>query len=266
MEKWPTIQKLSDEWELGDKIGKGGQGTTRKVRQKVGGMVACLKQPNSQKDRERRARFLREATAYATCTHAGIPKLIQSNSHLHDDLDAKLFILIEYIPGKTLEQHIDEFGPATLEEASATVIRLLDIADYLHSQSWIHRDIKHDNIILRDENPVDPVLIDFGLAYKEDATPGFETLEGQGLDNRFLRLPELTINSRSKQDPRTDLAFLGGILFYMITGRIPGGVDDGHGRMPHQRVESIERLAAVGGNAIYHLAGFFDRTFARISR
>lgn len=51
----------------------------------------------------------------------------------------------------------------------------------------------------------------------------------------------------------------------MITGRIPGGVDDGHGRMPHQRAESIERLAAVGGNAIYHLAGFFDRTFARIT-
>ncbi|MBS1142190.1 MAG: hypothetical protein H6R13_3643 [Proteobacteria bacterium] len=265
MEKWSNEQKLGDEWERLEQIGKGGQATTRKVRNKTTGEVACLKELNSPKDSERRARFMREATAYATCAHPGIPKLVQSNAQLHEEKSAKLFILIEFIPGKTLEAFINERGPVTLEDAAPTTTGLLEIATYLHSHGWIHRDIKHDNIILRHERLEDPVLIDFGLAYRDEIDTGFDTPEGQGLDNRFLRLPELSVNSRLKQDPRTDLAFFGGILFYMLTGRIPGGVDDGAARMPHQRHESIARLKDVGGNAIYRLFGFFDKTFARVT-
>ena len=76
MEKWSNEQRLGDVWEKLEQIGKGGQATTRKVRNKATGEVACLKELNSPKDPERRARFMREATAYATCIHPGIPKLV----------------------------------------------------------------------------------------------------------------------------------------------------------------------------------------------
>ncbi|VBI73305.1 serine/threonine protein kinase [Burkholderia pseudomallei] len=263
MEKWSSEQKWDVEWEFLDKIGRGGQGTTKKVVKKHAQEVACLKELNNQKDPERRARFLREATAYATCDHPGIPRLVQSNAHRYEDQVARLFILTDFIPGKTLADFIGAGGPTTLEEAATTIIKLLDIADYFHSLGWTHRDVKPDNIILRDDRPSDPVVVDFGLAYKDGVTEKFQTDDGQGLDNRFLRLPELSVNSRQKQDLRTDLAFFGGILMYMITGVTPGTLVDESGRTPHQRAEVISRVREVGGNATRHLLNFFDHTFAQ---
>jgi len=263
MEKWSLEQKWEIDWEFLEKVGKGGQGTTKKVRNKITKEIACLKVLNNQKDPERRARFLREATAYATCDHSSIPRLVQSNSHLYEYPSAQLFILTDFVCGQTLGNFIEEGKPATLEEAVTTTVRLLEVAEYFHSLGWVHRDVKPDNIILRDDGLSDPVLVDFGLAYRDGVTKKFQTEDGQGLDNRFLRLPDLSVNSRQKQDIRTDLAFFGGILFYMITGVIPGTLVDEVGRTPHQRTEVLARLREVGGNAIYHLLGFFDHTFAQ---
>lgn len=263
MEKWSQQKKWEDEWIFVENIGDGGQGTTKKVRNRATNAIACMKTLNKWKIPERRARLFREATAYATCDHACMPRLVQSNAQMHEDESVKLYLLTEFIEGTTLWDFIQESGPISLHEAVSTTARLLDVAEYFHSEQWVHRDIKPDNIILRDGNISEPVLIDFGLAYKDGVTKKFQTEDGQGLDNRFLRLPELSVNSVQKQDPRTDLAFVGGILFYMLTGVIPGGLDHGDGRMPHQRAEVLDRLREVGGTAAYRLFGFFDRTFAQ---
>ncbi|NIF56266.1 protein kinase [Burkholderia sp. Ax-1724] len=263
MEKWSKQKKWEEEWISLEGIGDGGQGATRKVRNRATNAIACMKTLNKPKNSERRARLFREATAYATCDHACIPSLVQSNAQMHEDQSVQLFLVTEFIEGKTLWEFIEETGPRSLEEAASTTIRLLDVAEYFHSEQWVHRDIKPDNIILRNGDLSDPVLIDFGLAYRDGVTKKFQTEDGQGLDNRFLRLPELSVNSVQKQDPRTDLAFFGGILFYMLTGVIPGALIHGDGRLPHQRAEVLDRLREVGGKATYRLLGFFDHTFAQ---
>lgn len=258
MTEW-TDATTWGEWDVAESLGQGGQGIVSQARNKVTGIEGCIKTLKSQKDPERRARFAREAIAYDTCRHEAIPRLLQSNALHHESLTHKLFIVTEFVPGDTLAKRLDTSGPMTLSNVAPLLVRLLKTLAYLHQEGWVHRDIKPDNIILRDNDIGSPVLLDFGLSFKAGVTDSFDTEVGQELGNRFLRLPELGINSETKQDVRSDIAFAGGVLFYALTGTIPASLHDEQGRMPHQRPAALERLTSVGGHVAMVLLGFFDR-------
>ena len=66
----------------------------------------------------------------------------------------------------------------------------------------------------------------------------------------------------SKQDPRSDLSFAAGILFYMLTGKHPDLLQDAEGRLPHQRSQALAVLQDVGGVRHARLAALFDNAFA----
>ena len=102
----------------------------------------------------------------------------------------------------------------------------------------------------------------FGLGYKDQVLPDFVTEQGQELGNRFLRLPELSAGSPLKQDLRSDLAFIGGILFYLMTATAPSVFLDAEGRMPHQRSAATVSLKGAFRGPLPDLLGFFDRAFS----
>lgn len=260
MTEW-TNATTHDEWSLSRQLGRGGQGTVTQARNVVTGVEGCVKILNSQKDMERRARFAREAIAYDTCRHIGVPRLLQSNALHHESRRHTLFIATEFIPGDTLSQRLRARGPLGLQDAALLITSLLNILEYLHESGWVHRDIKPDNIVLRGNDVGAPVLLDFGLCFKEGITQRFMTEVGQELGNRFLRLPELGINSPTKQDARSDIAFAGGILFYALTGLIPAYLSDEKSRMPHQTPAAISKLSSDGESGRL-LLGFFDRAFS----
>lgn len=261
MTEW-TSATTWDEWEVLDPVAAGGQGVVTKARDKSTAQEGCLKTLSKQHDLERRARFAREAVAYDTCRNDGVPRLLQSNALHHEKLNYKLFIVTEFVPGDTLAKRINTAGPLKFSEARLLVVRLLETLAYLHDEGWVHRDVKPDNIILRENAVASPVLLDFGLCFRQGITESFETELGQELGNRFLRLPELAIGSEIKQDVRSDIAFAGGILFYVLTGTIPATLADEHERMPHQRPSALATLTHIGGNGAMALLGFFDQTFS----
>lgn len=258
---WVDDTKWDLAWTGHEKLGQGGQGVTRRVEHSETGAIGCLKLLSKQNDAERRLRFSREATAYDTCQHPLIPRLLASNAHNHSDPDHKLFLVTEFIPGPTLSKRIEEGGALSWEDAITLTIELLKAIVYIHANEWVHRDIKSDNIILRDGEVAAPVLLDFGLSYKEGVADTLNTELGQEIGNRFLRLPELSIGSMSKRDERSDLAFVGGILFYVLTGILPATLQDADGNMPHQREDALAQLSAVAGAAAPRLLDFFDRCF-----
>ena len=264
MNVWTDHKTWKTEWELVEKIDSGGQGSVSKVRRKSSEEIACLKVLNKPKDMERRARFSREATAYDTCLHPLTPRLLQSNAHEHKNLEYTLYIITEFIPGPTMTDWIESTGPKTLEESAIILSNLIDTAEHFHTQGWVHRDIKPDNIILRNSKISEPFILDFGLAYKDETLQNFETEHGQELGNRFLRLPELSVGSPTKQDTRTDLAFLGGIFFYLLTVQHPATLLNTDFQMPHQRPGVAEILKKTAGNAAMRLLTFFDHTFAQM--
>lgn len=258
---WVDDKKWELSWTGHEELGQGGQGVTRRVEHNETGAIGCLKLLSKQKDAERRLRFFREATAYDTYLHPLIPRLIASNAHNHVDSDHKLFLVTEFIPGPTLSKRIKETGPLSCEEGLKLTLELLKTVVYIHDKEWVHRDIKSDNIILKSGEIAAPVLLDFGLSYKDDVADTLQTEHGQEIGNRFLRLPELSIGSMSKRDERSDLASVGGILFYVLTGMLPATLQDENGNMPHQRENALAKLSALAGATVPRFLDFFDRCF-----
>ena len=88
---------------------------------------------------------------------------------------------------------------------------------------------------MRNDDWGDPVIVDFGMSWTTpDGHPSyFKTPKGQEIGNRFLRLPEHSAGG-DHHDNRSDVCMAVGLLFFMLTGRAPRSLDDGHGLRPHE--------------------------------
>ncbi len=258
---WANANRWRDRFDLQEELPGGGQGEAYRALRKSDQTPAFVKAIKFAKDPERRARFFREATAYDSFDIAGIPQLIESNAHLHREQSAQLYIATTFIEGPTIRRWRAETTP-DLETAVNMVLALLKILDACHTKGCIHRDVKPDNIILAGGDPAQPKLLDFGLSYHEVPDLEFQTENGQEVGNRFLRLPELSAGSLDKKDRRSDISFAAGILFYVLTGEHPDVLQDGHGRLPHQRSPLQAQLQAIAGRRFARLASIFDSAFA----
>ncbi|ESY16956.1 protein kinase [Mesorhizobium sp. LNJC394B00] len=259
---WVDVTTWKDRWEAVAKLAGGGQGEAFRVTRKSDGQVGFLKIIKSKNDPERRARFSREANAYDTFRIANVPRLLESNAHRHADAGYVPFLVTDFIEGSTLAEWRAQQTQVTLATGVELTCRLLDILAACHAKSLVHRDVKPDNIILENNDPARPWLLDFGLNHHEMPDADFTTEDGQEVGNRFLRLPELSAGSRLKQDPRSDVSFAGGILFYVLTGHHPNVPQDGEGKLPHQRSVDHALLQAGTGDRYQRLAAIFDHTFA----
>lgn len=263
MQNWSDSKTWNESWVGERELNSGGQAAAKLVRNKATGQIAFAKILSRQGDMERRARFFREATTYATTKHQLIPKLLESNAQHYEDSEYKLYLVTDFIEGLTLSEYVTSNGPLSFNSASSVLMGLIDVVDYLHTNDWVHRDIKPDNIILKDSNPEMPVLLDFGIGYKTGVIGGFETDYAQELGNRFLRLPEMSAGSTAKHDKRTDISFLGGILCYLMTATPPSVLIDEEGRMPHQRATIVEALRRGFQGRLPSLLDFFDKSFSQ---
>jgi eukaryotic-like serine/threonine-protein kinase len=89
--------------------------------------------------------------------HDQIPKL-----HAYFEEAGEFYLVQEFIPGKTVRQLIREKAICDEEKVRRFLLDLLPVLDFVHKRKIIHRDIKPDNIIIR-ESDGKPILIDFGL-------------------------------------------------------------------------------------------------------
>lgn len=253
-----------ENWEFLKKISSGGQGQTSLVQSKNPSDTPgqyVLKILNRQNDIERRGRMYREVAALNTLKHFGIPKIIDSNSRFFNDLDIPLYMVSEFIPGKTLYETVKE-NSMNLGDAVIFLIKLLDVVEYCHNRGIGHRDIKPDNIIIRNNDFQNPVLIDFGLSFNRDDDSATNlTATEQQLGNRFLHLTELSGKSSLQRDPRSDITQCCGIFFFVITGKYPKDLLDAEGNKPHQRVHLNKKLSVLSESKRSKVNRIFDRAF-----
>ena len=219
---------------------------------------ACLKVLNDNGSKERRERFRRECVALETLSHPRIPNFLSSNSNEFQGFE-RLYLVSEFIEGITLEKYIGSGLPDSLT-AIQVVIRLLEVLEYVHQKETVHRDIKPDNVILRDGSLHDPVLVDFGLSYNEDYSL-LSTTTLQQMGNRFLHLPELQTESGDKRNPISDVSQTCGLLLYVLTGFPPTVLLDDQGRPPHQREPIREALNRLPSTLSAKILAVFDRGF-----
>ena len=260
--RWVAHKRWSDNWVSIQEYVGGGQGEVKRACRKSDDQEGFLKVIRSRNDAERRGRFFREARAYNTMKSRGIPRLVESNARLHDDSEVIPYIVTEFIEGPTLHQWRQAQSMVELGIAIGMTRKLLEILTMCHTLGFVHRDVKPDNIVLADGDPGRPVLLDFGLNFHKAKKNDLETEQGQELGNRFLRLPELSAGSSFKQDPRSDISFAAGILYFLLTGQHPNVLQDAEGRLPHQRNKVLERLECVASSSLHRISALFDRAFA----
>ena len=196
-------------------LGRGGMATVHLALQESVRREVALKvmSPALSGDPDFTARFLREARIAASLRH---PNVVQ----VHDVgvSGEHPFIAMEYLPGGPLLAR----GAAPRDPAFA-LRALREIAgalDYAHRRGVVHRDIKPDNILLREDGSA--VLTDFGIARANDGSGLTRT--GAIFGTPHYMSPE---QARGRPvDGRSDLYSLGIVGYQLLTGRVPFDADD----------------------------------------
>jgi len=117
------------------------------------------------------AKFEREAKVAASLSHPNLVNVFDQGQ----DADV-LYLVMEYVPGITLRDAIDQFGALTDERAFEVVTLIAAGLAQAHRAGILHRDIKPENILLADSGAVK--LSDFGLAREMSNRTSVEELVG----------------------------------------------------------------------------------------
>jgi len=156
-----------------------------------------------------------------------------------------------------------ERGRLGVEPAIQLTLDLLGTMKVALVHQIVHRDLKPSNIVMRSIDPLDAVIVDYGLSFnaaeQQDISRPSETL-----DNSFLSLPERRVPGGDRRDPRSDLTGICGILYFALTGHRPVDLADSSGRPPHRRVGHSLRDVLAEDSRLHALETLLDRGFSTI--
>lgn len=252
MSRWAVVEST--------KPRQGGQGSIKQVRESGGDRLGALKEllPDLAGHEERRRRMKQEVVGLIKVQGDGVPEVYDSNVGEATDSE-ELYLVQAWIEGRNLQQSVKK--PLSIDESLELVLSLARIVERCHANNILHRDIKPDNIILDHAGML--YLVDFGIAWlpPEDRANGHPTEFGQELGNRFLRLPEMTAG-QLRDDARSDVTFVVGILFYLLTAQYPRTLSFGQdGSAPHKHLRQDFPVTTRDDPRMVRLTSFFDVGF-----
>jgi eukaryotic-like serine/threonine-protein kinase len=207
---------VAGRYRLHEPVGSGGMGRVWMARDEMLDRDVAVKEfvpPDWMTDAEKsrlRDRTLREARSAARLNH---PHVVQIYDVVHaEDLP---WIVMEYVPSRSLFQVINEDGPFTPAAAAKIGLAVLDALTAAHAAGVLHRDIKPHNVLIGNDGRV--VLTDFGLAtFVDDGT-----VTGPGL---VVGSPQYVSPERARDGASTvesDLWSFGATLYAAVEGRSP---------------------------------------------
>ncbi|AFY71046.1 serine/threonine protein kinase [Thalassoporum mexicanum PCC 7367] len=165
-------------------------------------------------------RFQREAAVLEKLgdEHRQIPRLYAKFNE-----NGLFYLVQEWIDGQTLAAKVYEEGLFDEAIARQVLVEVLLVLDFVHGQGMIHRDIKPDNIIMRQGDRL-PVLIDFGSVKETLGTVvNVPNAQGQTTTSIVIGTPGFMPTEQAAGRPvfASDIYSLGMTIIYAITGKIP---------------------------------------------
>jgi WD40 repeat protein len=200
-------------YEVLEVLGQGGFATVVRAFDELLQRVVAIKALSAQLavTSPARKRFLREARAAAAIRDDDVVQIYAVEEQ------PRPYLVMEYIPGQTLQQKLDATGPLETSEMVRLAAQIARGLAAAHAQGLIHRDIKPSNILLEQGTETKAKLTDFGLARAADDAS--LTQSGVIAGTPLYMAPE---QARGEPiDHRADLFSLGSVFYVMLTGRPP---------------------------------------------
>jgi serine/threonine-protein kinase len=210
-------------------LGEGGMGIVYIGEQQMGSTIrqVAIKTLHTHlsKDPSVLARFHRECGTVAQLEHPNTIKFYDFGS----TADGTLYIAMEFVKGKPLNEVIEGGGPMPPERAMKIMKQVCGALDEAHKQGIIHRDLKPENIILTDRaGETDFVkVLDFGIAARSEGADAAKeqklTQQGMVLGTPPYMSPEQFTGKAL--DARSDIYSLGVMTYEMLTSKLPFEAD-----------------------------------------
>jgi hypothetical protein len=158
-------------------------------------------------------RFVREARILADLEHPGIVRYVAHGAQRNGEL----FLAIEWLDGEDLGSRLTR-APLSLEETMVLAVHVAKALTVAHGRGIVHRDVKPGNLFLVDWKIELVKVLDFGLAWADDA----ETLtRGRRRVGTLGYIAPEQVTGQKPIDARADIFSLGCVLYECVTGRSP---------------------------------------------
>jgi serine/threonine protein kinase len=205
-------------------IGHGGMGSVWLAERNDGRFTghAAVKLLNAALlGRSAEKRFRREGTILARLTHPHIGRLIDAGL----SVTGQPYLVLEYVDGRPIDRYCDN-KKSSIDERIRLFLDVQVAVAHAHANLIVHRDLKPSNVLVTEDGTVK--LLDFGIAKlleADRASPAVTMLTHEGdvaLTPRYAAPEQLTGGPITTA---TDVYALGVMLFELLTGRHPTGVD-----------------------------------------
>ncbi|MFJ8529734.1 Stk1 family PASTA domain-containing Ser/Thr kinase [Bacillus sp. NPDC094106] len=205
-------KRLNDRYKLLKMIGGGGMANVYLAHDDILGRDVAVKilRLDYANNEEFIKRFHREAQSVTTLSHPNIVNMYDVGEE-----DGIYYLVMEYVPGQTLKQYINQRGMLPIGEALDIMEQLTAAMAHAHHFEIVHRDIKPHNILIRSDGVVK--VTDFGIATATSATTITHTNSVLG-SVHYLSPEQARGGIASKQ---SDIYSLGIVMFELLTGRQP---------------------------------------------
>ena len=205
-------QKINDRYQIIRTIGEGGMANVYLAHDLILDRDVAVKilRGDLADDEKFVRRFQREAIAASSLSHPNIVEMYDVGED-----DGKYYIVMEYVEGKTLKSLIKKRGGLTLPEVIDIMTQLTSAIACAHDSNIIHRDIKPQNVLIKEDGIVK--ITDFGIAMALNSN---ELTQTNSVMGSVHYLPPEQANGKGAT-LKSDIYSLGIVMFELLTGQLP---------------------------------------------
>ena len=205
-------QKINDRYQIIRTIGEGGMANVYLAHDIILDRDVAVKvlRGDLAHDEKFVRRFQREAISASSLSHPNIVEMYDVGED-----DGNYYIVMEYIDGKTLKNLIKKRGALTLPEVIDIMLQLTSAVMCAHDSYIIHRDIKPQNVLIKEDGTVK--ITDFGIAMALNST---ELTQTNSVMGSVHYLPPEQANGNGATI-KSDIYSLGILMFELLTGKLP---------------------------------------------
>jgi hypothetical protein len=204
---------LAGRYELRALVGRGGMGEVYEAvdRQLDRTVAVKVLRPELAADRRFLSRFRREARTSARLSHPDIVAV-----HDIGEDDGRAFIVMEFVPGRTLGTIVHEDGPIDPAAAARIGAAVADALAHAHARGVVHRDVTPGNVMLTPHGEVK--VLDFGIARASRGSARSGSPSAAHGTAAYVA-PEQVRGDAA--DQRADIYSVGAVLYELLSGRPP---------------------------------------------